>query len=332
MPALSLSAAFSASDMTAPLLDGRIAPEGIDWTCSAVHPSEMFWRQLRFGDFDVSEMSLSSLFISLAQGRGDWVAIPVFTTRRFFHTGIVVRSDAGITAPADLAGKKVGVPEYQQTAAVWARGALQHEFGVTADQMQWYMERPVSRSHGGATRFAPPQGVQLSYIPPDETLGGMLASGGLDAAIVYIAERNLVDRTRTAASEIPAVRPLFADPVAEGLRYYRETGLLPVNHCVVVRQEIAAEHPWVTLNIYAAFLRAKELAIGQVAGGVQPWCQIGALPADAARSIRAVDPLPYGIQCQRRVFETLAEYQFEQGLTPRRVSFEEAFAANTLDL
>lgn len=332
MPALSLSAAFSANDMTAPLLDGRIAPEGIEWACSAVHPSEMFWRQLRFGDFDVSEMSLSSLFISIAQGRKDWAAIPVFTTRRFFHTGIVVRSDAGITVPADLAGKKVGVPEYQQTAAVWARGALQHEFGLTADQMDWYMERPSSRSHGGATQFAAPQGVRLSYIPSDQTLGGMLASGDLDAAVVYIADRNLVDRTRTAASEIPALRPLFPDPAAEGLRYYRQTGLLPVNHCVVVRKEVAAEHPWVTLNIYSAFLRAKEHAIGQVAHGVQPWCQIGALPADSVRSIRQVDPLPYGIQCQRRVFETLADYQFEQGLTPRRVSPEEAFAANTLDL
>jgi 4,5-dihydroxyphthalate decarboxylase len=198
--------------------------------------------------------------------------------------------------------------------------------------MSWYMERPVSRSHGGATRFTPPPGVQLSYLAPDETIGGLLASGGLDAAIVYIADRNLVDRTQTAASEIPAVRPLFADPAAEGLRYYRKTGLLPVNHCVVVRSQIAEAHPWVTLNIYTAFLRAKEQATSQVAGGVGPWCQIGALPADAAGRIRQVDPLPYGLQCQREVFQALGEYQVEQGLTGRRVSLEEAFAANTLDL
>jgi 4,5-dihydroxyphthalate decarboxylase len=318
--------------MTAPVLDGRVAPEGIDWVCSAVHPSEMFWRQLRFGDFDVSEMSLSSLFISIAQGKREWVAIPVFTTRRFFHTGIVIRAGAGITEPRDLAGKRVGVPEYQQTAAVWSRGALQHEFGVTPDQLHWYMERVSSRSHGGATRFVPPEGVELDYIPAGRTLGEMLADGELDAALVYIASRNLVDRTRSAASEIPEVRPLFADPAAEGLRYYRKTGLLPVNHCVVVRKEIADAHPWVTLNIYSAFLRAKELVTEQAARLIGPWCQVGALPADAARAIRGVDPQPYGVQCQPEVFQALSSYQLEQGLAPRRVSYEEAFAGNTLDL
>jgi 4,5-dihydroxyphthalate decarboxylase len=332
MSALSLSAAFSANEMTAPVHDGRVVPEGIDWTVSAVHPSELFWRQLRFGDFDVSEMSLSSLFISISQGRQDWVAIPVFTTRRFFHTGIFVRADAGIDTPSDLAGKRVGVPEYQQTAAVWTRGALQHEFGVTADRMTWFMERPPSLSHGGATRFTPPEGVRLSYIPDDVTLGQVLARGELDAAIHYIAERNLVDRTRDEAREIPDVRPLFPDPVAEGLRYYRKTGLLPVNHCVVVRKKIAEEHPWVTLNVYAAMLQAKELAMGATARAVLPWSLIGQLPADAGRTIEATDPLPYGIKNQTDVLGTLADYLFEQGLAARRVSIEEAFAPSVLDL
>src|SRR5262249_59731122 len=125
---LALSLALSDNPNTRPLLDGRVQAEGLRLVPTAVHPSEMFWRQLRFGDFDISEMSMSSLLISISRGPTPWVALPVFTTREFFHTRILVRIDAGITAPADLAGKRVGVPEYQQTAAIWGRGVLQHAF------------------------------------------------------------------------------------------------------------------------------------------------------------------------------------------------------------
>lgn len=332
MPALQLSAAFSRNAMTQPILDGRVVPEGISWACSAIHPSEMFWRQLHFGDFDVSEMSLSSLFIATTQGKRDWVALPIFTTRRFFHTAIVVRADAGIAKPQDLVGKRVGVPEYQQTAAVWSRGALQHEFGVTADQFSWFMERPPARSHGGATSFSPPPGVNLTYIPDDKSIGSMLAAGELDAAIVYIADRNLVDRSRAAVSELVAVRPLFDDPVAEGVRYYRATGLLPVNHCVVVRAALLEAQPWVALNVYSAFLRAKEAALADLPTLLDPFRQIGALAADAGDIVRKTDPLPYGIVNQRDVLEALATYLTEQGLASRKVNIEEVFAKSALDL
>ncbi len=332
MPALQLGAAFSRNAMTQPILDGRIVPEGIEWACSAIHPSEMFWRQLRFGEFDVSEMSLSSLFISVIRGNLEWVALPIFTTRRFFHTAIVVRAGAAIDRPEDLVDKRVGVPEYQQTAAVWSRGALQHEFGVTADQFSWFMERSPSRSHGGATSFTPPTGVDLQYISETKSIGSMLAVGELDAAIVYIADSNLVDRSRTAVGALPAVRPLFQDPVAEGIRYYRSSGLLPVNHCVVVRAAALERNPWVALNVYSAFLRAKEVALANLPAMLEPYRQIGAIPADAVDMVGTTDPLPYGIAGQRNVLEALATYLTEQGLASRRVEIEEVFARSVLDL
>src|SRR6202521_4045774 len=131
---LELSIALSDNERTRPLLEGRVVPQGIRLVPTMVHPSEMFWRQLRFAEFDVSEMSMSSLIIAVSRGASPgptpWVALPVFTTREFFHTRILVRADAGIAAPADLAGKRVGVPEFQQTAAIWGRGALENEFGV----------------------------------------------------------------------------------------------------------------------------------------------------------------------------------------------------------
>lgn len=332
MTALSLSVALSDNAMTAPIHRGQVSPEGIDWTVSAVHPSEMFWRQLKFAEFDISEMSLSSMTIAASHGIRDWVAIPVFTTRRFFHTAVVVRAAAGIESPADLIGKRVGVPEYQQTAAVWTRGALLHEFGVAPEQMTWFMERPPELSHGGATDFSPPPGVKLSYISPETNVGEMLGSGELDAAVVYIAHRNLVDRSRSEAGAIGGVRTLFADPVAEGIRYYQATGILPVNHVVVARASLIQEHPWVALNVYSAFLEAQRLATQPLLEGLQPYEQIGAVPVGTAATVRTADPLPYGIQAQGKVLETLADYLVEQGLARVKVDIADLFAPSTLAL
>src|SRR5215475_7715007 len=242
---LDLSVALSDNPNTRPLLDGRVAAEGLRLMASAVHPSEMFWRQLRFGEFDVSEMSMSSLLISTARGPTPWVALPVFTTREFFHTRILVRTDAGIAAPADLAGKRVGVPEYQQTAAIWGRGVLRHEFGVHARDIEWFMERPPDRSHGGATGFVAPPGVRLSHIPTTTHIGEMLIRGELDATLLYLTATNLVDRSRIDLARDPHIRPLFADRDAEARRYYGKTGLYPINHTVVVRRALAERHPWI---------------------------------------------------------------------------------------
>ena len=173
-PHLELSIALSDNERTRPLLEGRVSPQGIRLVPTMIHPSEMFWRQLRFAEFDISEMSMSSLIIATARGDTRWVAIPVFTMRRFFHTSIIVRNDSGITTPAGLRGKRIGVPEYQQTWAIWSRGALQHEFGVHAREIEWFMERNPDKSHGGATGFKPPEGVRVNQIPPTTNMGEML--------------------------------------------------------------------------------------------------------------------------------------------------------------
>jgi 4,5-dihydroxyphthalate decarboxylase len=343
MPPLRLSVCLSRNAMTAPIISGEVIPEGIDWTVTAAHPSEMFWRQLKFAEFDISEMSLSSLSIAAAHGVRDWVAIPVFTTRRFFHTGIIVRDGAGIDTPADLAGKRVGVPEYQQTAALWTRAALHHEFGVAPETMQWFMERPPERSHGGSTGFMPPPGVELTYISTDTNLGEMLETGQLDAAIVYLGARNLVDRNSRGSEEIAGLRPLFADPLAEGVRYYEKTGLLPVNHTVVIRRSLLEESPWVALNAFSAFVDAKEAALAplvgrggpelrQDSGLLDPWAQIGAIPASAIARVRHVDPLPYGLRGQSAVLEALGTYLLEQGLVTTPVEVMKLFAPSTRDL
>jgi 4,5-dihydroxyphthalate decarboxylase len=291
----------------------------------------MFWRQLRFGEFDVSEMSMSSLLISTARGPTPFVALPVFTTREFFHTRILVRTDAGIATPADLRGKRVGVPEYQQTAAIWSRGALQHEFGVVAREIEWFMERPPDKSHGGATGFKPPAGVKVTPIPPSTNIGAMLLERELDATLLYLTNPNLVDRSRIDLSRHPDIRPLFADREAEGRRYYARTGIYPINHTVVVQRAVLERHPWIALNLYAAFAAARAMVIREASESLSPFFAVGLLGADARQAIGR-DPMPYGMRAARPVLETIAQYVHEQGLTDRRVGLEELFAPSTMDL
>jgi 4,5-dihydroxyphthalate decarboxylase len=331
MSDLHLSIAMHPNARSRPVLDGRIKPESIDLRATAMHPSEIFWRQLKFGEFDVSEMSMSSLLILLASGNRDWVALPVFTTRRFFHTGMWARNDANIKTPADLKGKRVGVPEYQQTAALWGRGALQHEWGVAASEIEWFMERTEDVSHGGATGFRPPPGVKLQRIPASTSMGQMLIEGKLDAALHYIVDNNLVDRSKIRLEDRSEGHYIFPDRAAEGRRYYAKTGFFPINHGMVVRRRIAEENPWVVLNLYNAFLTAKNRWLASVHEAAESHLQLGLLLPEAETALRH-DPYPYGVVGNKHVLETIARYSHEQGLTPRVLPLDEIFPRNTLEL
>lgn len=331
MANLQLSIALSNNDRTRPIIDGTIKPDGIDLIPTVLHPSEMFWRQLHFAEFDVSEMSLSSLLIDLSHGDSNWVALPVFTSRSFFHTGAWVRTDRGIDSPEQLKGKQVGVPEYQQTAALWSRGVLQHEFGVSPKDIEWHMERTPERSHGGATGFRPPEGVRLNQIPPEKSIGSMLLSGELDATLLYIPDNNLVDRSREDIASSPKMRLLFPDANAESARYYQKTGIYHINHGMVVRKSILEQHPWVALNIFNAMRRAKEAVTSRTKELTDVYFRLGLLPPEARKAL-AVDPFEYGVKSNRHILETITQYSHEQGLTPRKLGLEEVFAPSTLDL
>jgi 4,5-dihydroxyphthalate decarboxylase len=331
MAKLQLSLIMGANDRSRPVLDGAVSPDGIDLTCTVAHPSEIFWRQLHFQEFDVSEMSLSSLLMAMASGNRDWIGLPIFTSRRFFHTGAWVRTDSGIDQPADLKGKRVGVPEYQQTAALWSRGVLKHEFGVEAEDMEWWMERTEERSHGGATGFRPPASIRFNRIGADQSIGTMLTDGSLDATLLYITDNNLVDRSRITLEGNPKFRLLFPNPAAEGQRYFEKTGIFPINHGMVVRRSLYEQHPWVALNIFNAFRLARERVAARMREMVSTHVELGLLGPDARKSL-SVDPYPYGVRSNQKVLETVADYSFEQGLTPRRMQLDEVFAPSTLDL
>jgi 4,5-dihydroxyphthalate decarboxylase len=166
MANLRLSLAITSNPRIWPIIDGRVKAEGVDFAKTVLGPAEMFWRQLSFAEFDVSEMSMSELMMIRNRDDDRFIGIPVFTTRRFYHTGILVRKDAKIASPADLRGKRVGVPEYVQTSALWNRGILENEFGIAPKDMTFFMERLPTHSHAGAIGFEAPPGVSIKQIPP----------------------------------------------------------------------------------------------------------------------------------------------------------------------
>jgi 4,5-dihydroxyphthalate decarboxylase len=327
---LPLSIALSDNARTRPILEGKVKAEGIACTCTNMHPSELFWRQLRFAEFDVSEMSLSGLMMAVAGGDDRWIGIPVFTTRKMFQVGVLVRRDRGIAVPADLKGKKMGVPEYQQTAALWTRGYLQHEYDVHPRDMEFWMERNEDKSQGAAIGFRPPKDVKLNYIPNSTNLGEMLLDGKLDGALRYLANtNNAVDRSSLDLYRHPDFKTLFPDPHAEGVKFYNKTGIYPINHGMVIKRAIAEKHPWTVPHIFKAFEKALALAEKARKEAVEYHLETGLLPPDARKAL-ATPLVQYGVEPNRKVLETAAQWSFEQGLTPRLVKMDELFPRTTM--
>ncbi|MCL5959359.1 MAG: ABC transporter substrate-binding protein [Chloroflexi bacterium] len=326
MSKLRLTLACADYDRTQGLKDGSIQPEGIDLNYLTLAPTEIFWRMFRYEDFDASEVSLSSYLLERSRGMTRFVAIPVFPSRFFRHSGIFVNTDAGIERPEDLAGKRVGMPEYEVTAAVWTRGFLQHDHGVTPDQVLWFtggVEQP-GRKEKLSLRL--PADVRVQPIPEGRTLSGMLESGELDALAV----------ARTPSCFLrgsPKVRRLFPDYRTVEMEYYKRTGIFPIMHTLAIREEVYRNNRWVADSLYKAFCQAKEACYHRMietgwSTYTLPW--FGA-ELDASREVLGYDLWPYGLEPNRTTLEALAQYSYEQGLAETRPEIESLFAPSTLD-
>jgi len=203
---------------------------------------------------------------------------------------------------------------------------LQHEFGVQPKDMEFWMERTPEKSHGGATGFKPPPGVVVHQVPADSSLGAMMLAGELDATVHYLSGRNLVDRSRADLAHHTDFKYLFPDSAAEGIRYYRKTGIFPINHQAVVRRDIYEKEPWVVLNLLKAFNKANDIANAQRIEHVEYHLATGLLSGDANTAL-----LHHGVKANRKVMETIAQYSLEQGLTPRLIGIDELYASNALE-
>jgi 4,5-dihydroxyphthalate decarboxylase len=334
---IQLSFISASNERISPLLNGDVEVEGVDLIWTNSDPSETFWRQLKFEEFEVCEMSFSSLLIAKSQGM-DMVGIPVFPSRRFMHALISVHADSGIEKPNDLNGKRIGVGEYQQTASLWLRGVLQHDFGVDQFGVDWYMERSEELSHGGATGFKPMDGIKFHRIPEDKSLATMLAANELDAAPIgraFSTEKNVIDRSTTVRpsnADWSKVKPLFPDFMAEGKRFFDAHGYIPANHCYAIRGDVYRKHPWLAFNLFAAFVKAKDAWYAQLNSKIPSDMIFGPQYMAQTRSLFGSDPYPYGIKDNATMMQTMIDFSHEQGFIPNKLAFEEIFAPNIMDL
>ena len=345
MAKLTLGFISAFNERVEPLMNGTVKAEGIELVPTYSHPAETFWRQLKFGEFEVAEMSMSSFLIAKSQG-ADMVALPVFPSRRLFQTELSYNTDSGITKPEDLAGKKLGVAEYQQTAALWIRGILEHDFGVSQYKIHWYMERSEEMSHGSATGFKPPPGISFNRIAPNKSLVSTLIDNELDVAHVaspFVLQANTLDRSSriVGKNDWSKIRPLLPkfeieavvpDRMAEGTRFHRQHGFLPVNHAYIIRGDIYKKYPWVAFNLYAGFVKAKAVAREKLLEQIPSALFFGVDYLSMTREMIGDDPFPYGVKANQAMLDTITGYSHEQGLTPRQMKSEELFAEQTLGL
>lgn len=322
---LNLTLACGMYDRTVALQIGTVAPEGINLNYLEMGPGEIFRRQARHAEFDVSEMSLATYAILCSQGDRRLVGIPVFPSRRFRHSDIFINTEAGIREPKDLAGKRMGAMEYQQTAAVWIRGILQDDYGVSADQMEWYFggyNEPMD--YTSRIPVTLPPNVHTTTISNQQSLDQMLERGEIDALIGTAAPRSFKQGS-------PHVARLFPDYRAVEIDYYRRSGIFPIMHTVVIKREVYEQAPWVAASLYKAFEKAKAMAVRRVrdVGTLfysLPWLTAHLEELDA---LMGSDPFAYGLEENRSLLETFLRYPVEQGLASRPLTPDELFAPET---
>jgi 4,5-dihydroxyphthalate decarboxylase len=317
MSRLNLSLACVDYDRTRALQDGRVRPEGIDLNFLALPVEETFYRQLRHREFDVSEMSLSSYLLTLDHDEPPFVALPVFPSRYFRHQSIYVNTRSGIDKPEDLAGKRVGIPEYQITAAVWQRGILQDEYGVATASMEYFTGAIEESGRQEKLQLDLPDDIRVSAIGPDENLSAMLEDGRLDA-IFSASEPSCVRRA-------DHVRHLFEDFVSVEQDYYARTGIFPIMHTVVLRREVHEAHPWVARSLVKAFEASLQVAYDDLAyrsalKTMLPWLEQHLADTRAALGDGYWD---YGLEKNRQVLDVFARYSYEQGLSKTLRSADE---------
>ncbi len=326
MARLSLTLACWDYDRTRALAEGSIVPDGIDLNYLSLPVEETFFRMLRHREFDAAEMSLSSYVVSLMREEPSFIAIPVFPSRFFRHSCIFVATKSGIREPKDLAGKRIGTPEYQMTAPVWIRGILQDEYGVDPAGCEYFTGGEEEPGREEKLKLDLPAKFRVARIGPEQTLSAMLASGEINA--LHTARAPSTYRTAPQA-----VKRLFEDYVAVERAYFRKTRIFPIMHTVVLQRELYRAHPWVAQSLQKAFVAAQrktydDLAITAALKTMLPW-QVAHV--EEARRELGQDWWAYGLEANRHVLDTFLRYHHEQGLSERRLTPEELFAPETLE-
>jgi 4,5-dihydroxyphthalate decarboxylase len=319
-----LSLAISRYDHVEDLVTGRVPVEGVTLTPLTLQVEEIFYRSINHREFDVGEMSFAKFAAISAGETPDIIGLPVFPSRVFRQSGLFVRADSPLTDPRELAGKRVGVPEWAQTAQVWMRGWLAHQLGVPLASIEWVQAGVNEPGRKEKVGLRLPEGVRLAPRP-DASLSELLRRGEIDA-IGTAHPPEVFERGE------PWIRRLIPDAYAAERDYFRSTGLFPIMHVVTLRRSLYERSPWLAVNLCTAFSQALANALDRLKEKTAsriplPWSRE---LAEAARQDFGRDPFVYGVEANRRDLEAFFGYCHEQGITPRRLAAEEPFARETL--
>jgi 4,5-dihydroxyphthalate decarboxylase len=325
MAKLNLSVAIGEYDRTRALIDGSVAIDGVDPVYMPLVPEEIFFRAFRAAEFDICELSLSSYAVKTAQGDCPYIAVPAFVSRAFRHNAVYVRTDR-VKKPADLTGRKVGVPEYQLTANVWARAFLDDDYGVAPADIHWIRGGIAQPGRPEKLAVKLPASVRLDNAPQGVTISALLEAGEIDG---FIAPRppSLIEKGH------PHIGWLFPDPVAVAKDYFKRTGFFPIMHVLGIRRALAEQHPWLPAAVLKAFERSKAIALQKLADTTAAKVTLPFVDEMLrdARTLMGEDFWSYGVAPNRKVLDYFLGQHHAQGLSARRLSVDELFHPATYE-
>src|SRR5919109_1640135 len=339
---LRLTMAFSDNPRIQPLKDGAVKPQNIELNCVTYDPSTIFQRNLSYDEFDVSEMSISETLLTkerreqFGEGKWDWSALPVFLSRGHVWDTLYVNAASGIASLGDLKGKRIGVPDYDMTAALWFRITLKDLYGIEAKDIIWYNGRTKELSHGGALGLdkAGPVGVTHYWLTADQTLDVMLDRGEIDACTairqggrVTAGDTTVIDRYGgTPINGNPRLRKLLEDN-GRGVvyEYYRKTGFFQPNHHVIVQNRILREHPWVALELFKALQQSKAVAYERARRSQAAYLYFPGKDFQEQAAVLGEDPYPLGLRAMGKNIERAIQGSLEQGLLTKPLRLEDIY-------
>ncbi len=316
---LHLTLATTDYDHVRDLMNGAVRAEGIVLTGFVLPVEEIFFRFIKNREWDVSEMSFGKFIGYASQGNSPFIGIPVFPSRVFRHSAFYVRADRGIKTPKDLEGKTVGIPEWAQTAGIYARGYLAETAGVDLTKIKWVQAGMNEAGREEKVEFTLPKGIQYSQRR-DSSLSAMLKSGELDAAI----SARVPDAFITGGGKIAR---LYPDYRGEEMRYHEATGIFPIMHVIAMRRAVFERYPWAAMNLFKAFDEAKERSLERIrdltASRIPvPW---SAVIADEFAKGFGADPFPYGLEANRKTLDAFCRFSHAQGVTAQRLTPDDLF-------
>jgi 4,5-dihydroxyphthalate decarboxylase len=316
---LHLTLATMDYDHVRDLTNGQVQAKGIVLTAFNLPIEEVTFRFVKNREWDISELSFGKFIGYCSQGNSPFIGIPVFPSRVFRHSAFYVRADRGIASPKDLEGKTVGVPEWAQTAGIYARGFLAETAGVDLRKIKWVQAGMNEAGREEKVEFTLPQGIQYSQRR-DSSLSAMLLSGELDAAICA----RVPDAFNHGGGKI--VR-LFPNYRGEEMRYYDSTGIFPIMHVIAMRRAVFERYPWVAMNMLKAFEQAKAHSLERISDLTAsripvPWS--AAIASEWSESF-GPDPFPYGLEVNRNTLDAFCRFAHDQGVTARRLVPDDLF-------